>query len=159
MKIKLLFIILAVSLGFNLFFTVGYFNAKKSANQAQGFKGRIELAAKKLSLDDNQKKELFSIVEISQEQLKSLKSDQKETIKLFKAEFKKPSPDIKKLKIAMKQIEHKRRETRKEMSAKWREFFRSLSMQQRNKIVKMLRTRPQLRKKLLIPAMENSHAI
>ena len=56
MKTRILTILLAVSLAFNIFFTVGFFLAKKRMQLAHSPQGRMELLAKKLNLDEEQYK-------------------------------------------------------------------------------------------------------
>ena len=56
MKTKIIPIILAVSLAFNVFFTLGFFQARKHMRFADSFHGRTERLAKRLNLDQEQYK-------------------------------------------------------------------------------------------------------
>ncbi|BDY12061.1 Spy/CpxP family protein refolding chaperone [Hydrogenimonas cancrithermarum] len=159
MKTKLLLILLAASLGFNIFFTIGYFSAKKHLGKAKTFEARVALAAEKLSLDERQKNQLFSIIKTSREKIQQLKRDQKKTVQLFKSEFEKSSPDIERLKKAMRKIENERKRVRSEIAAQWKTFFESLSDKQRKRVMNMLARHPELRKRLLIPSMGTDRAI
>ena len=53
---KILPILLAVSLAFNVFFTLGFVQARKRMQLASSFHGRTELLAKQLNLDQAQYK-------------------------------------------------------------------------------------------------------
>ena len=105
----------------------------------------------RLSLSDSQRAKLAEIFEKSRHKLAELKTRQRETVRLFKSEFKKSSPDVEKLRRAMEEIETMRRNVREEMAKEWRDFFASLSEKQRRKAMRMLQNRPALRKALMIP--------
>lgn len=56
MKTKIIPILLAVSLGFNIFFALASFQTRKRMQLAHSFHGRTEILAKQLGLDDDQYK-------------------------------------------------------------------------------------------------------
>ena len=151
MKRRLFYLLCAVSLGFNIFFAVGYFTTQKRLHTADPLQRKIEAAAIRLSLSKSQRARLADIFEKSREELMKLKRRQRETVRLFKSEFKKENPDIERLRRAMEEMESMRRNVREEMAKAWREFFASLSETQRKKAMRMLKNRPALRKALLIP--------
>ncbi len=154
MRSKLFYLLFAISLGFNIFFAVGYFTTQKRLHTADPLQRKIEAAAMRLSLSDSQRAKLAEIFEKSRRELSKLKTKQRETVRLFKSEFKKSDPDIEKLRKAMEEIETMRRNVREEMAREWRDFFASLSEKQRRKAMRMLRNRPALRKALMIPSKE-----
>ena len=151
MKRRVLYFLFALSLGFNIFFAVGYVTTQKRLHTVDPIERKIEAAAIRLSLSKTQRAQLAEIFEKSRHKLAELKTRQRETVRLFKSEFKKSSPDVEKLRRAMEEIETMRRNVREEMAREWRDFFASLSEKQRRKAMWMLQNRPALRKALMIP--------
>ena len=159
MKTKMIYLLLAISLGFNLFFVTGYWTTKKRLSHESPLQRRVEIAAKQLSLSNDQKRALLELLKESGRKLRELKREQRATVRLFKTEFKKENPDIEKLRAAMERIESHYRETREELGAKWRAFFASLDEKQRKKAWRLLRRKPDWRKRWMIPPMEQNDAI
>ena len=119
MKTKVLSILLAVSLAFNFFFTVGYFQAKKRMKLAHSPEGRMELLAKKLNLDEEQYKNF-------QQRRQSMGGKRQ----VFLAELIKDKPDQKLLEsFALERI------------ALMQEFMRDLSPEQKQMFVEIINKR------------------
>ncbi len=159
MKTKMIYLLLAISLGFNLFFVTGYWTTKKRLSHESPMQRRVEIVAKQLSLSNDQKRALTELLKESGRKLRELKQEQRATVRLFKSEFKKERPDIEKLRAAMEHIETLYRKTREEMGAKWRAFFASLDEKQRKKALRMLKQKPDWRKRLMIPPTVQNDAI
>ncbi|WP_457593040.1 Spy/CpxP family protein refolding chaperone [Hydrogenimonas sp.] len=154
MSRTVLYSILALSLAFNIFFAVGYFKAQKSLQKIETPKERIAWAASKLSLNQSQQKALAQIVTKAAELRKKLKKRQRETTRLSIDELKKASPDIELLKRSLEEMEEQKRRMRNEIMKEWREFYTSLTPRQREKVRKLLKNRPSIRKKLIIPELQ-----
>ena len=159
MKTKMIYLLLAISLGFNLFFVTGYWTTKKRLSHESPLQRRVEIVAKQLSLSKEQKRVLTELLKESGRRLQELKIEQRATVRLFRAEFKKENPDIEKLRTAMENIESRYRKTREELGAKWRAFFASLDEKQRKKAMRLLKHKPDLRKRWMIPSAEQNDAI
>ena len=92
MKAKVPWILLAVSLAFNIFFTVGYVRAWGRMTRCRGFKGRARIIARKLNLDDEQQQDFENILS-EFEELRKQRAPQRDA---FMAELIKDEPDEKK---------------------------------------------------------------
>ncbi len=154
MSRTVLYSVLALSLAFNIFFAVGYFKAQKSLQKIETPKERIAWAASKLSLNQSQQKALAQIVTKASQLRKKLKKRQRETTRLFIDELKKASPDVELLKRSLEELEEQKRRMRNEIMKEWREFYTSLTPRQREKVRKLLKNRPSIRKKLIIPELQ-----
>ncbi len=155
MKNPAFIILLAVSIAFNIFFATGYLLAEKSVKEAQNPLKRVEMAAERLSLSEEQKKELVRIVSEARKRFNELKREKRDTVKLFRTELGKADPDIDLLKSAMKKIERDSNLVRKEMLAQWKKFYSSLSEKQKKRVKQMLKNHPRLKNELLIPKFSN----
>ena len=119
MKTKVLPILLAVSLAFNVFFALGYFQAKKQMQLAQSPQGRMELLAKELNLTEKQ-------YDRFQQRRQSMGPKRQ----AFLAELIKDKPDQKLLEsFALERI------------ALMQEFMRDLSPEQKQKFVEIINKR------------------
>ena len=87
----ILSILLAISLAFNVFFAVGYFQACKEAEIAQTLEGRAKMMAQKLNLDVQQYK-VFEGLLAEFVQLREAKNAQRDA---FLSELLKDEPDEK----------------------------------------------------------------
>jgi len=159
MKSRLIYTVLAASLAFNLFFTIGYLNAKRGLKNTKTIQQRIEMIAKRLSLNEKQQKELMQIVEFSRKKSDRLKMDRKRVTLLFKSEFKKDSPDIESLRTALHDLEKDQKEFRSQASSMWRKFYDSLNEKQKRKAKVILSKHPEIAKKLHIPLKRSQNEI
>ncbi len=91
MNTKILSILLAVSLAFNVFFIIALFQPRKQEDTAKTFEGRTELLAKQLELDQDQYK-LFDRLRDEFVQLRQNRVSQRQ---IFLAELIKNQPDQK----------------------------------------------------------------
>jgi uncharacterized membrane protein len=151
MKTKIVWIALILSLGFTLFFLTGYFKAKHVNTKAYTLQERIEVAAKRLKLDADQKIALMHIFKEIQQKTVSFKKRQRSAIKTFKNEFKKPQPNIEQLRDLLQSLEKEQKTLRKYTKQRWKDFLSTLSTQQRKAVIQMLKRRPNLYKKLILP--------
>lgn len=135
MKAKLPWILLAVSLAFNVFFAVGYFQAKGRMAKRRTFKGRARIIARKLNLDDHQQQAFESFLG----EFDQLRKDRAPQRDAFMAELIKDKPDEKLLE------EHVAGEAaRKRRLAKLalrRKFIGLLTPQQREQFVQLVKKR------------------
>ncbi len=119
MNTKILSILLAVSLAFNVFFVRGYLQAKKQMQLTQSHQGRMELLAKELNLDEEQ-------YERFQQRRQSMGPKRQ----VFLDELIKEKPDQKLLEsFALERI------------ALMQEFMRDLSPEQKQKFVEIINKR------------------
>jgi len=135
MKAKAPWILLAVSLAFNIFFAVGYVHAKGRMAKRRGFKGRARIVARKLKLDDRQQQELESIFG----EFDQLRKDRAPQRDAFMAELIKDEPDEKLLEEFMAGEAAKTRRLAK--LALMRKFIRLLTPQQREQFVQLVKKR------------------
>lgn len=142
MKAKVPWILLAVSLAFNVFFAagyvffaVGYFQAKGRMARRRGFKGRARIIARKLDLDDRQQ-QAFENVLGEFDQLRKDRAPQRDA---FMAELIKDEPDEKVLEEFMAGEAATTRRLAK--LALMRKFIRLLTPQQREQFVQLVKKR------------------
>lgn len=91
MNKKLMYILLAISLGFNVFFTVGFLHARKQIESGRTFRGRAERFAKMLQLETEQYKQFQELL-AEAEQVREIRRPQREA---FLNELIKEEPDEK----------------------------------------------------------------
>ena len=135
MKAKAPWILLAVSLAFNVFFAVGYGQAKGRMAKSRGFKGRIRIIARKLNLDDRQQQAFESILG----EFDQLRKDRAPQRDAFMAEMIKDKPDEKLLEEFMAGEAATTR--RLANLALMRKFIGMLTPQQREQYVQLAKKR------------------
>lgn len=135
MKAKVPWILLAVSLAFNVFFAVGYVQAKNRMAKRRGFKGRARIMASKLGLDDRQQQAFESILG-EFDQLRKNRAPQWDA---FMAELIKDKPDEKLLEEFMAGEAATKR--RLASLAMWRKFINLLRPEQREMYVQLMKKR------------------
>jgi hypothetical protein len=135
-KLKFLpWILLAASLAFNVFFAAGYVRAKGRMQRVRTFRGRAEMLAKRLQLDERQM-QVFQELLAEVEQLRKDRAPQREA---FLAEIIKDRPDEKLLEdFVAGQSASKHRLTRLGLM---RRFMGLLRPQQREKFAEMVKKR------------------
>ena len=89
MKAKLPWILLAVSLAFNAFFSVGFIQARSRMSRAHTLTGRAEKLARKLQLDQQQHEQFQQLLDRFK-QLRQGRADEKSE---FLLELAKQKPD------------------------------------------------------------------
>jgi len=149
MKNKIIWTALLLSLGFNLFFLTGYFKARQISTKVHTLQDRIEVAAKKLKLDEDQQKELIHIFKQTQQEAAAFKKRQRAAIKVFKNEFKKQKPDIEQLRELLKSLEKEQKRLHQKTKQQWTDFLSTLTPKQHKAVTRMLKRRPELYKKLI----------
>ena len=135
MKAKAPWILLAVSLAFNVFFTVGYVRAKGRMAKCRGFKGRARIIARKLKLDDRRQQEFENVLG----EFDQLRKDRAPQRDAFMAELIKDKPDEKVLEEFMAGEAATTRRLAK--LALMRKFIGLLSPQQREQYVQLIKKR------------------
>ena len=98
---KIIFIALAVSLTFNLFFILGYLKTRMTLEKIQTVRGRIDLVSEKLALSQSQKEKITDLTLELRGKQAGLKNSRRETIDLFWAEIVKDRPDFAAIKDRM----------------------------------------------------------
>lgn len=151
MKKTLLGGILILSVGFNLFFLTGYFKAKHTVTQTHTLQQRMEAAAQKLGLDSGQQSRLMEIFKETQRRQSALKRDQRTATRRFLKEFRKPDPDIQRLRTLLGTLDQEQKELNRFARKQWRDFYRNLTPKQRTAVSQLLQRRPDLSRKLLLP--------
>jgi len=144
--------VLTLSLGFNLFFLTGYIKSQKTAEKISSPKERIEAAAQKVGLDEKQKTALMHIFSQSRQKQMQLRKKRAAAVKTFKLEFKKPQPDITRLRTLLQNLENEQKKFHKEVKQQWKHFFATLTPKQQKAVRKLLKKRPHLYRKLLFNA-------
>jgi uncharacterized membrane protein len=144
--------LLILSVGFNLFFLTGYFQARHAVTQTHTLQQRVEAAAEKLGLDTNQQSRLMEIFEETQQKLFALKKDQRTATRRFLKEFRKPDPDIQQLRTLLGTLDQQQKEVYRFARQQWRDFYRTLTPGQQEAVSRLLQRRPDLSRKLLLPA-------
>jgi Spy/CpxP family protein refolding chaperone len=135
MKAKVPWVLLAVSLAFNVFFAVGYVQAKGRMAKRRGFKGRARIIARKLKLDDRQQQAFESILG----EFDQLRKDRAPQWDAFMAELIKDKPDEKLLEeLVAGEAATKRRLA---YLALRRKFIGLLTPQQREQYVQLVKKR------------------
>ena len=135
MKTKVPWILLAVSLAFNVFFAAGYVRAKDRMAKRRTFKGRARIMARKLKLDDRQL-EAFEQLLSEYGQLRKNRAPQREA---FMAELIKAKPDEKLLEEHVAGEAARKRRLAK--LALMRKFIGLLTPQQREQFVQSVKKR------------------
>ncbi len=95
MKLPWIWILLVASVGFNVFFYVGYLNAKRTALELQSFHGRAELFAKPLQLDPHQRQVFEKMLTDAARKRAQVREARLPQVKTFLNELAKPQPDQK----------------------------------------------------------------
>ena len=135
MKAKVPWILLAVSLAFNVCFTVGYVQAKGRMAKRRGFKGRARILARKLDLNDRQQKEFESILG-EFDQLRKERAPERDA---FLTELIKDEPDEK---VLGEYAAGEAAKTRRLANlALMRKFVALLTPQQREQFVQLVKKR------------------
>jgi uncharacterized membrane protein len=143
--------ILILSVGFNLFFLTGYFQAQHTVNQSSTFSQRVEAAGKELGLDADQQSRLMAIFTQTRRKQTALKKHQRTATRRFLEMFRQPDPDIAQLRTLLHTLEEEQKSVSIFARQQWRDFYHSLSTQQRKAVSRLLRRRPNLARKLLLP--------
>ena len=135
MKTKVPWVLLAVSLAFNVFFAVGYFQAKDRMAKRRGFKGRARIIARKLKLDDRQQQAFEGILG----EFDQLRKDRVPHRDAFLAELIKDEPDEKVLEEF--KVGEAAKTRRLANLALTRKFIGLLTLQQREQYVQSVKKR------------------
>jgi len=135
MKAKIPWILLAASLAFNVFFAIGYVQAKDRVAKSRGFKARARMIARKLDLDDRQQKAFEGILG----EFDQLREDRAPQRDAFMAELIKDEPDQKRLEEYMTGDDATKR--RLANLALMRKFIGLLTPAQRQKYVRLIKER------------------
>ena len=134
MKVILL-TLLIVSLAFNVFFTVGFFQACKQEDKARTLEGRARIMAEKLKLDQQQYK-VFETLLAEFTKLRQTRAAQRDA---FFAELVKDQPNEKMLEDLCAGDSVK--QYRLDMLALMRKFIGMLHPQQRETFLEIIRNR------------------
>ena len=140
MKAKLPWILLAVSFAFNAFFAIGFLHAGGEMKRKKTFRARAEFVAKKLDLDDQQRK----LFEDSLDKIEQLSRDRRSGLDAFLAELIKDEPDTKRLEDYVAGDSAKKYRLAK--LAVMRKFIGILRPQQRQLLVELIKKRRSPRK-------------
>ena len=135
MRTKLILILLAVSLTFNVFFALGFLGAKNKMARSRTFRGRAELIAKRLDLDEQQWQSFEQLLD-EMEQLRKANTPRRDALL---AEIVKNNPDEKVLEELVSGDAAE--DYRKGRLALIRKFTAMLHPEQREKFIEMVKKR------------------
>lgn len=139
MKPRIAWVLLAASIGFNVFYAVGYYRAKATSEALQSFEGRARVFAQALELDASQR-EVFERM-LAQASRARMQSKQRAlpATEAFLEELSRPEPDEAKL------LEHAARdanaEYRQTTVLMMRDFMKVLGPEQRRTFIQAIRQR------------------
>ena len=135
MNTRILSILLAVSLAFNVFIPIGFLQASRQEDPAKRFHARTELFAKQLELDQDQ----YKVFNELRDQFVPLSQDMRAQRQAFLAEVVKDKPDQKLLKdfCAGKDVA----KYRPEVLALMQKFIRILRPEQKQMFVEIINKR------------------
>ena len=134
MKTKLLVTLLVVSVGFNLFFAVGYYRAD---GKPPTFEEKARLYAEKLGLDVQQKEVFEQILSETIRRREQIRRESSSTLEAYLAEVIKDNPDpgiINSWVEGPHVVKHRRL-----MAEQMREFMEALTPEQRKILVDSIR--------------------
>lgn len=101
MRKTLLRLLLAGSLGFNLFFAVGFVQSRGTALASATPSGKNEALADRLGLDSHQRGMLRNVILQTREQSQRLRAANQRDLDAIWAEFERPTPDAGRLHALM----------------------------------------------------------
>ena len=145
---KITGILLALSVGFNLFFLTGYYKASRVVGGHYSLRDQIEIAGDKLGLDRSGKTRLMRVFDETQQRLTKLKTHQKETTHTFWQAFKKPHPDVEHLRSLLDSVKKDQRQTRRFIRQSWQTFLDTLDARQQRAVRTFLKRHPSVYRKL-----------
>ena len=135
MRNRLPWILVAVCLAFNVFFTVGFLRARSRMAKARTFRGRAELMARRLELDQQQRQAFERLLD-EMEQLRKARTPRRDALL---AEIVKDEPDEQVLETFVSgdaAIRHRRAKL-----ALMRKFIALLRPEQRERFEEMVKER------------------
>jgi Spy/CpxP family protein refolding chaperone len=136
---KLLFILLIISVSFNVFFILGYARSRHVVKTLKTPEGRAEFVSKKLKLNQEQKAAFFQLGEkIGMEKLKMKEQHSKE-IEIFWQELLKNNPDPQKISVGLELRSALDRELQPLQQDFLIKFLKILTPEQRKLFVNLLR--------------------
>ncbi len=150
MKRNILLLLLAISLGFNIFFLAGYLKAKHDAKLRKTLAGRAQLVAKKADLSHYEKQRLVSLLRKTLQVKKELLQAKRRIAHLFKTQMQREHPNIVELKKAIKEYQSHKKKLLRNLRQNWREFLLSLPPKKRRKLRAILHRNHFLHKFLFI---------
>jgi uncharacterized membrane protein len=131
--------LLAISLGFNIFFASGFFSTKADLRQAKTLLGRAEFVANALRLSGEQREAFRRLREELFKIGREIKARNRELIESFWQEILKDQPDSLKIEEALSHAAAARREFAALAVEKMREFLRMLDQDQRQACLELIR--------------------
>jgi uncharacterized membrane protein len=152
---RLPWILLALSLALNLCFVGGLFWVRMEASRARmGPPERMELVAKQLALDDNQRAAFDRFVRTMRLKSRHLRETNMPLIDDTWQEFAKQQPDEAAIDKLSEQAANNRRSFQIETGRALREFLAALSEDQRTKFIALVKNRDRDRPPLLRQLMQ-----
>jgi len=132
-------VLLAISLGFNIFFASGFFSAKADLRQAKTLPGRVEFIANTLRLSDEQREAFRRLRDELFKMGREIKAENREVIESFWQEILKDQPDSAKIEDALSHAAAARREFAAAATQKMKEFLAMLDQGQREACAQLIR--------------------
>ncbi len=141
---NLLLVAALVSIGFNIFFVVGYRRsraARATLDKLKTDRGYVELLSRRLDLTAAQEANLVAIREELQKDTEAFNRANSSEIDAFWEEMVKDSPDPARLQRLERSLSAKRKEMRLRVVERIREAFACLTPAQRRVLARMIKER------------------
>jgi hypothetical protein len=145
MRSKLLWLSLAVSLGFNLFFVIGYATTGRALRKARTPAGRMELIAQRLELDEEQQERLDGLWAGTRRQGRELWEASLESREALWRELDRDEPSAERLHALVEESMGLQLEAQLLAIDKTLELLRILDQDQRQALLRMAKKRAYLR--------------
>ena len=139
MKTKLPWILLAASIGFNIFFAAGYVRSQQLAERLTTPEGRAEVMAERLSFDEKQMEVLRQVADRLKKEADQAREANRDNMEAFWTELDRGDPDSEKVMDLMDKSEGRLHEYRKSQVRGMIEIARSLKPDQRKQYLNMVR--------------------
>ena len=139
MKTRLLILMLIVSVLFNLFFAVGFFDARVSAQKAATPEGPAQQVAEKMRLSDGQRQAWGELRREVGQHMRAANQVREANFRAAQAEMAQPQPDVRRIRGLMQENARTQAEARTFAMEHMAEFLKTLSPEQREVWSQMVR--------------------
>ncbi|MEX0774904.1 MAG: hypothetical protein WD042_04215 [Phycisphaeraceae bacterium] len=141
MKPQWVWILLVASLGFNVFFAVGYYNVSRTAQEMKSFEGRARQFTQQLKLDDKQEAVFEQMLAETSKARAAAKRERLPAFNTFLTELAREQPNEK---VLLDYAEQDfMREYRRQNALRMAEFLAVLTPQQKQTFLKTMESKAQ----------------
>jgi uncharacterized membrane protein len=131
MKTRILTLMLIVSVLFNLFFAVGFFDARTQAQRTATPEGPAQAVAEKMRLTDVQRQGLAEVRRLVGQHMREANQAREANLRAAQVEMAQPQPDLVKIRRLMQDNARVQAEVRTFAMEHMAEFLKTLSPEQR----------------------------